>query len=268
MIVSSLHRYPVKSLRGHSCGQATVDPWGIVGDRRWMLVDRAGEKLWAGRHHQLLSITATVPAEGGLLLSATPGDSELRVAEPVDGERVPVGLRGVGTALAAGEEADAWLSDHLGLDVRLVWLEDPRRRPMSESHGGRAGDVLSFADAAPLLLTTQPSLRRLDDWIAESEGALAMERFRPNLVVDGDLPPFAEDRWSRIRVGDVEFRFAELCDRCAVTTIDPDTGRSGKEPLRSLARHRRWDGHVWFGIRIVPVRTGTIALGDPVHVLS
>jgi uncharacterized protein YcbX len=264
--VSGLWRYPVKSLQGEPLREARVQPWGIDGDRRWMVIDRSGEKLWAGRHHQLAALAAE-RTDSGIRLRA-PRRPELHVAEPVGGAPVEVGLRGVGHAVAAGDTADSWVSEALGLDARLVWLDDPARRPMSDSHGGRPGDVLSFADAAPLLLTTVPSLRRLEEWTAQHDGAgepLPMARFRPNLVVEGEMPAFGEDGWREVRVGDVRFRFAEHCDRCVVTTLDPETGRTGKEPLRTLARHRKWDGNVWFGIRVVPITPGTIAVGDPVH---
>ena len=93
-----------------------------------------------------------------------------------------------------------------------------------------------------------------------------MRRFRPNLVLDGDLEPFEEDGWSTLTIGDVELRFADTCGRCVLTTIDPDTQATGKEPLRSLARHRRRDGEVWFGIQMVPVRFGTLAIGEEARV--
>jgi uncharacterized protein YcbX len=70
-----------------------------------------------------------------------------------------------------------------------------------------------------------------------------------------------------VRIGDVTYRFAEHCDRCVMTTIDPATTATGKEPLRTLARHRRWGGKTWFGIRLVPTARGTLAPGDDVEVL-
>src|SRR5690606_38685748 len=88
-------------------------------------------------------------------------------------------------------------------------------------------------------------------------------RFRPSVVIDG-ADPYAEDKWSEVTIGEVTFRVSELCDRCAVTTIDPVTLAKGKEPLRTLAKHRRWDGKTWFGIRLVPRNPGTLRVGDPV----
>jgi uncharacterized protein YcbX len=275
MHVTDLHRYPVKSLRGEPLARVDVELWGLHGDRRWMLVDSTGEKLWAGRVHELLAVSANHSDTGGLLLRAE-GRADLVVEPPLGAPSIDVTLRGLHNAVAVGDPADTWFRNVLGRDVRLVWLPDPSQRPMALNHGGLPGEPLSLADAAPLLLTARSSLRRLDEWAEQTAtesgstpvAPLSMERFRANVVIDGDLEPFAEDDWRHLRVGDVDFRFAELCDRCAVTTIEPGTLARGPEPLRSLARHRRWNGHVWFGIRIVPVTTGTIAQGDAVTVLS
>lgn len=294
MHVAALTVHPVKSLRGEPVAAAEVERAGLRGDRRWMLVDPAGAAVTARRHPDLLGVRARTSAGGGVVLSH-PGHEDLHVRPPVAGRPVAVGLSRVGRARAAGPDADGWLRTVLGLDVRLVWQDDPVGRPVDPDHGGRPGDVLSLADDGPVLVAVVASLRRLDAWVAAApartvpgrpapvtsaneDGAadvggaphapLAMERFRPNLVVDGDVEPFAEDAWPGIRVGAVELRFAEHCDRCVMTTVDPDTLVRGQEPLRTLARHRRWDGKVWFGVRMVPVTTGRVAVGDPVSVLG
>lgn len=273
MHVGALQVYPVKSLRGVPVTSAEVERPGLRGDRRWMLVDAEGRTVTAREHPGALAVTAWPAPSGGVELSIA-GREPLVVEAPTGGEAVPVALSRVGHALAAGADADAWLSDGLGAPVRLVWLDDPARRPVSARHGGRVGDPLSLADTGPLLVTVGASLRRLDAWVRAGARLderpthpLAMERFRPNLVVEGDVEPFAEDSWPGIRIGDVELRFAEHCDRCVLTTIDPETRQRGHEPIRTLARHRRWDGKVWFGVRMVPVTTGTVRVGDPVSVL-
>ena len=55
-----------------------------------------------------------------------------------------------------------------------------------------------------------------------------------------------------------------VCDRCVMTTIDTITLARGKEPIRTLARHRRWDRKTRFGTRLVPLGTSTICVGDAV----
>jgi hypothetical protein len=177
------------------------------------------------------------------------------------------------TAVPAGPAAARWLTELLGRPVELLWLDDPRRRPVSPDKGGQPGEYLSLADVGPLLLTTRASLAQLDQWSAERAAAagepvprpLEMSRFRPNVVIDGELP-FAEDGWGELQIGQVRFRQVQLCDRCVFTTIDPVDLSRGREPLRTLARHRRWDGHTWFGSRLAPCSEGLIRVGDPVLV--
>lgn len=95
-----------------------------------------------------------------------------------------------------------------------------------------------------------------------------MTRFRPNLVVRG-AAPFAEDDWLRVRVGEVVFRVVKPCARCVLTTIDPDTALRTKEPLVTLARHRRQGSKTLFAVNVIPEQPyGSVHLGDPVQVLD
>ncbi|MEU4722887.1 MOSC N-terminal beta barrel domain-containing protein [Nonomuraea dietziae] len=269
MILSEIRIYPIKSVTGRAVDSAHVRPWGLEGDRRWAVVGPDGDNLWLGEYPRLLAVTATEPPAGGLLLSAR-GLPDLKVP-PADGPSVPVGFTGLDHAMLAAPEAHAWFTELLGVPARLVWLDDPARRSVDPAHGGLPGEVVSFAWDAPLLLTTTASSRRLDEWIEQaaaergevSQGPLSPLRFRPSVMVEG-AEPFEEDTWREVRIGPVSFRVSELCDRCAVTTIDPHTHRKGKEPLRTLAAHRRWNGKTWFGIRLVPRDVGEIRVGDPV----
>ena len=273
--VARVRVYPVKSLAGVDVAAADVEPWGLRGDRRWMVVDISGEVLTARERHALLAVRATPDDEGGVTLDAD-GSASLHVPPPAGPADVPVGISRLDRATAAGQEADRWLSDVLDEPVRLVWLDDPARRPVSPAHGGRAGDPLSLADAGPLLLASTSSLAQLEEWMRQeadrrgepAPSPLDMLRFRPNVVVEGHFEPFAEDRWQVLRLGECTYRFAEHCDRCVMTTLDPGTTRGGKEPLRTLARRRQWDGKTWFGVRMVPTSDGRLAVGDEVEVLE
>ncbi|TKK77362.1 MOSC domain-containing protein [Herbidospora galbida] len=269
MKLSDIRIYPVKSVTGIRLDRAQVLPWGLEGDRRWAVVDDKGDGYWSGENPEYLAVRAVNTPEGGLILNA-PGLDELRVP-PADGPLVPVYFHGLDEAMLAHDDAHEWFTRLLGKPARLVYLDDPNRRHIVDYHGGLPGEVVSFAWDAPLLLVTRDSLTRLDDWIAEgaierqeeAPRPLDVARFRPSVVVEG-FEPFEEDTWTSVRIGDVDFRVSELCDRCFVTLWDPDTRERGKEPLRTLAKHRRWDGKTWFGIRLVPRNLGELAVGDPV----
>jgi uncharacterized protein YcbX len=184
---------------------------------------------------------------------------------PVGGSRVPVRISDHEVpATLAHRAAHEWVSKMLDRAVELVWLEDPTVRPVEPGYG-RPDDRVSFADAYPLLLTTEASLEALNAAMPE---ALPMTRFRPNLVVAG-ATPWAEDGWvgGRLRVGEVEFRAPKPCARCVVTTIDQETAVRGREPLRTLGKLRRAEAGLLFGLNLIPDRPGTIAVGDEVTVL-
>jgi uncharacterized protein YcbX len=86
--VTDLYRYPVKSCRGQPLRAAPVEPWGLAGDRRWMIVDSGGEVVTARERPRLVLVTP-VP-EGGAIRLAGPGMPELMVSVPPAGELVTV----------------------------------------------------------------------------------------------------------------------------------------------------------------------------------
>ena len=272
LAVTDLYRYPVKSCRGEQRVAAPVEPWGLAGDRRWMIVDVYGDVVTAREYPRLVLVTPFLTG-GGLRLTG-PGGSDLTVSAPGGDELIPVTVwQSRVLAAPAGAAADAWISAVTGEPVRLVYLDDPTRRRPNPDYS-RDGDRVSFADGYPLLLTTDSSLAKLNEAIAAgpgaAEGPLPMRRFRPNVVVAG-TDPWAEDSWRRLRIGEVAFRAVKGCDRCVLTTIDPDTAVKGNEPIATLARCRRWDGKVWFGVNLIPDSprgASAIRVGDPVQVLK
>jgi uncharacterized protein len=267
MRIASLHTYPIKGCRRLDSGAASVEPWGLAGDRRWMLVDTNGVGI-TQRIVPALALVAARPRPGGLTVSA-PGQPDLDVAEPVDGPKAHVRVfRWKPDVPARLAVDDGWFSAYLAQEARLVWLGDPTVRPIAENASDN--DRVSFADAYPLLLTTTASLDALNDWLVE-DGAdrVPMTRFRPNVVVEG-ATPWAEDGWTgrRLRIGEVTFRAAKPCDRCLVTTIDQDTAEVGREPLRILGRYRRFPGGLMFGLNLIPDGVGVLRPGDRVLGLS
>jgi len=276
--LTHIYRYPVKSCRPDERQQAEVEPWGLAGDRRWMVVDEDGSVVTAREHPRLLQVSALLDGAGlsdggGLRLSA-PGGAELTVKAPDGDALVLVRVwKSYLDAVLAGDDAHAWFSELLNRRVRLVYLDDPLRRQPNPLFSG-PDDRVSFADGYPLLLATEESLAALNDWIADgaraAEGPLPMARFRPNVVMRG-AAPWVEDGWRRLRIGDVPFRAVKGCDRCVLTMIDPETLAKTKEPIATLARYRRWDGETWFGMNLIPdgvVAGATIRVGDPVEVIE
>ncbi|MFJ9344096.1 MOSC domain-containing protein [Streptomyces sp. NPDC101733] len=271
--VRSLHVHPVKSLTGVAPDEMTVEPWGLSGDRRWAVVDSEGAIL-TQRQEARLALACARPLEGGRIALSGPGMDGLVVEVPEPGPLEPVVLFGkkVETVVASRAAAD-WFSAYLGRGARLVHLDDPAvRRPVDPDYA-LPGETVSLADAYPLLLASAASLDALNALIAQgehpAEGPLPMNRFRPNLVVGGeDLAAWAEDDWLRIAIGDAVFRGVRECGRCIVTTTDQRTAERGREPLKTLARHRRIGRSLAFGRQMVPITLGTIRVGDEVRVLE
>ncbi|MCT4353873.1 MOSC domain-containing protein [Streptomyces sp. Je 1-79] len=267
----SVHVHPVKALRGYALAEAEVQPWGLAGDRRWAVVDASGKVVTQRRHPRMAAAAAEALPGGGIRVSAS-GHPALSIEVPRPSSTIRVEVFDTPVdAVPAGPAADAWFSAFLETESRLVHMDDPaRRRPIDPAHA-LPGETVSFADGYPLLATTTSSLDALNSLIAQGnhpgEGPLPMNRFRPNVVVEGTAP-WAEDGWTRLAIGEVMFRVAKPCGRCVVTTVDQFTGERGKEPLRTLATHRRDGNKLIFGQNLVPEHPGTIRVGDEVKILD
>lgn len=267
MHLSGLYRYPLKSAAGESLQETRLDALGVLGDRRWMVVDaESGRFLTQRLLAQMTQLRARWQGAEQLLLSA-PGMPDLQVAVPDQ----QAALRGVSIwrdslqVPDAGEAAALWLSQWLGRACRLVQVPESRARQVDTAYA-EPGEKVAFADGFPLLLIGQASL---DDLAARVGRPLEMLRFRPNLVVAGSAP-YAEDGWKRIRIGELEFRVVKGCSRCIMTTLDPQTGArsTDREPLNTLKAYREREGEVYFGQNLIACGEGRLALDMPVQVLA
>lgn len=269
LFLDRLFVYPVKSLRGMDVQAWPVTRMGLVFDRRWMVVTLDGQFLTQRRFPQMARIRARIALEDALqrrprlVLEDAHGDI-LDVAEPTEenprlmvtvwDDRVP--------AQAVDPRADAWLSERLGVPCRLVYFPDDVRRTVP-SLSAHPDDTVAFADAFPLLVLTQASVRDLNQRLVRP---VTVEHFRPNVVIEG-ASPYEEDGWEHILIGDVPVRVVKPCARCVITTVDPETGRRlGKEPLATLATYRRVGNRVYFGQNAVPEGEGLWRIGMPVFV--
>jgi MOSC domain-containing protein len=269
LTLTALNRYPVKSCHRQALTSALVEPWGLAGDRRWMVVDASGEPLTSREHPRLMLVRPEL-TEHGLRLSS-PDLDDLLVPQPDSTTLVDIRVWEGPLAAALAETGHEWFTKVVGEPARLVYLDDPTRRRPNPAFS-TPDDRVSFADAYPILLATEESLAAVNDAIAVGpnalEGPVSMARFRPSLVVRG-ASAWAEDGWRRLRIGAAVFRAVKGCDRCAMTLVDPDTAVKGKEPIATLARHRRWDGKTWFAMNLIPDTPGVrISVGDEVEVLE
>jgi len=247
--LTSLVVYPIKSCGAVHLEAAVIERRGLRHDRRFMLVDLDGKFVTQREEPRLVEVAVSLdegelrvsaPRAGALAIGVSPRASDLGPHRPVTVWRDTLEVPEV-PALSA------LLSAHLGRGLTCVFMTDDVRRPVSPKHA-LPGDEVSFADGYPLLVASESS--RLD--LEHRAGVpLEMARFRPNVVVSG-APPWAEDGWSRLRVGEVWLRAVKPCARCVVTTLDPRTGVANKEPLRTLASFRRVEGEVMFGVNLVP----------------
>ncbi len=251
MRITALHTYPVKGCHRIDHDEARVEPQGLAGDRRWIVVDPDGVGI-TQRTVPALSLLRVTPAPGGITLCA-PGMPDRHVTEPADGAEQTVRVfTNKPPAPARIADAGDWMTTFLQRPARLVWQADPAGRPVQNN--AQDGDRVSFADGYPMLITNAASLSAVNDWLVEAgEDPVPMTRFRPNLVVSG-AAPWAEDDWAgrRLRIGDVTVRAAKACDRCLVTTIDQDTAVKGRQPLKILGQYRRFPGGLLFGMNLIP----------------
>lgn len=277
--VSAIHIYPIKSCRAVSVAQATVTEIGLAEDRRWQILGTEERRGVTQRKHRTLAVIQPELADDGGLRLTAPGMGEITVELPsgpvisVDSHgRVPVDARD------AGDEAAHWLSEFMGVPLRLVRMDGDSGWRLPPDHDV-FGQAAPFTDAAPLLVTNVASL----DWLVERSSELFdMDRFRPNLAVVG-AEPWAEDTWDRFEVGEAALRAVVPWPRCAIPQVDQDTAERHKEPAKVLKAHR-WcteapsidgpfresiEGNSLFGVACTVGPPGaTIAVGDPLRVIS
>jgi uncharacterized protein YcbX len=242
----------------------TFGPLGPVGDREWMLVDRDGQFL-SQRKHPKMALIAPTTHEWGLRVS-TPSLDAIDVEHQPGDATLAVTIHGSTLgALPITGEINQWASDFLGTHAQLVAVATDHQRAVNPKYAP-ADRSVGFADGYPLLVTSTGSL---DDLVSHADQPFGMDRFRPNIVVEG-TDPWVEDQWQQISVGGTTITIAKPCPRCPIPNVDQSTGTRQKEPARVLAKTRRReeDGATLFGVNAIHDEIGaTIALGDAVRVL-
>jgi uncharacterized protein YcbX len=288
--VAGMWRYPVKSMLGERVAVCDVADAGFAGDRAYAVIDPETGKVGSAKHPRLW---------GALLQCAA-----RYVGVPSAGEQLPP----VSIRLPNGDETgsddprvDERLSAVFGRPVQLttiapegndylaVWPEmdgvvpdDFREHNAvegTETDGTVTGLSLAMAsppgtffDVAALHVVTTATLERLGE--LEPASRFAVERYRPNIVIDSSCEPFAENGWSgaSARFGGVLSASVLLPTmRCIMTTLAQGELPRDNEVLRSVARHNRVEIPglgTWacVGAYAVVTTPGRLQLGDDVVV--
>jgi len=271
MRVSDLFIYPLKSARGIAIPSAAIDAFGLTGDRRAMLVDPSGHFI-TQRELQALAQIDIQPGPSNLRLKME-GKPDIIVPPPHPDNRMDVIVwKSAVSASVADEETNKALSDWLKRDVKMVFFDGLAKRVANPEWAGDDTPV-TFSDGYQILVTTTGSLKALNaNLAAHGEGAVGMERFRPNIVIDCD-EAWPEDRWATIEIGGIRLDLVKPCARCIMTTQDQKTGsRDGPNPMPAMGRvrmsaDRRVPGPL-FGWNVVPRGEGSVKIGDAVTVIE
>lgn len=254
-VVKGISIAPVKALGLVRPSTVEVGAAGIVGDRRFLLVDEDRRLVNGKRFGHLVRI---VPSWD---------EGERRLALRFPSGEVVEGVADVGSAtafrhgsieVAARDVVGPWaaaVSDYLRRRVALLWNDSPY--PDRAVRGGS------------ISLLSEESVRRLQREIGSRE-AIDSRRFRMTFDLAGASHPHAEDDWigRRVRVGEAVLEPLGHVGRCVVTCRHPCTGERDLDTLAGLARYRRTGGSepLAFGIYCQVLGGGRVELGSAVSV--
>lgn len=257
--VSQLVLYPIKSCAGLSVPEARLALDGLaaggVHDREWMVVTREGVFLTQREYPRMATVAPRI--EGDHLVVEAPGMPPIRLPLAHDAAAPTIEVLVWDDHVVAadcGDHAGAWFSDAIGAPCRLVRFRPEVQRPTSTKWTGGTPSAARFADGYPILLIGQSSLDDLNARLTHAgRAALPMNRFRPNLVVEG-IDAFEEDFVAAFTDGEIALRPVKPCARCPIPSVDQATGIPGPDPLDILQTYRanaRMDGAVTMGMNVI-----------------
>ncbi len=269
--IARLFIYPVKSCAGVEVTEALLTETGLDLDRAWMVVDEQGDFVSQRELPRMALIKAQLKHSEVVLRA--PGMLSLHLA--VDAVEGPARVRVWDDEVDAfdmGDTAAQWFTDFLGRKLRLARFDPEQRRLSSMTWTGGEEALNQFADGYPLLVASEGSLAELNRrLVTAGQEAVGMERFRPNIVLEG-LEAHDEDRIDVLRVAaddEVLIRPVKPCARCPIPNVDPATAESSPHVTDALQAYRRNDivgGAATFGMNAIVSRgiDQVLRVGQPV----
>jgi uncharacterized protein len=282
--IQEIRIYPIKSCRGFQVKKAKLLKTGLDLDRNWMFAEASTMKFLTIRQisemtlidtsinsNDELEVSIRTKPEMHFTIPAHPtadwlsANTELRADCDIWGRKVD--------GYVYSTDLTAPFSEFFGKDVRLVY-----KGPTPRILGGNADPKLlgrtestKFADLMPVQVSNQKSIEELNYRLKNAgEKPITIERFRPNIVVQGE-EPWYEDVWKTVKIGEEEketitMDVAARCARCQVPNVDPDTAvKHKKQPWDMLMKYRRIDEGIkfkpCFGMLCVPRGEGEVSVG-------
>ena len=305
--VESLMVYPIKSCAGWQV--PPVAGWdiraeGLAWDREWCIVHQGTRKaLSQKKYPRMALLRPSINLETGQLniysngsdpiigtnwisvpLSADPcvyhADSSLKLrSADVCGDAVLM-------KTYASKDIARFFTSAIGTPCTLA-----RFPPSSSEHSSRHSKPhinkqglprsILLSNESPILIISRSSVNRLNEQIKLCGGkAVHASAFRANIVLAEDRgassrqeQPYAEDHWQSLRIGD-QFTLDTLgpCRRCQMVCIDQVTAEKNEQPFVTLAKTRKQQGKVYFGVHAAisqnsPDRHASIRVRDSVKPL-
>lgn len=305
--VESLTVYPIKSCCGWKVPYDTkweVRPEGLAWDREWCIVHQGtGAALSQKRYPRMALIRPSLDFRTGTLRIGSSihlGSEQTEIAVPLSADpRVFAAgdQRKMQRTDVCGDTIDAkaytspsiaqFLSSIIGVPCQLARFPTATTAHPSVRHSkahlqqrpnDQSPHPIFFSNESPILTISRSSLNRLNEEIkARSGKAASPSVFRANVVLaespflaPGQEQPYAEDYWTHMQVGEEVFEFLGGCRRCHMVCVDQDTAEKNEEPFVTLAKTRRFQGRVLFGVHTchlpkVGQRGATIRVGDAVR---
>lgn len=274
--ISELTMYPIKSCAGIALTEAVITASGLsyagVCDREWMLVDGSGLFLTQREYPRMACLRITIAGDTLRVDTDAMATLSISLKANADAQKITVQIWETEViADDAGEEAAIWFSQALGTRCRLVRFSPQAQRYANTKWTGDTLAPTRFADGYPLLLIAQASLEDLNRRaIAQGRQAVPMNRFRPNIVIDG-VEAFEEDyAASYLLQNGVQLRPVKPCPRCPIPAVDQLTGEVGASPVDILQSYRAnpiVDGEITFGMNVILEQGAGLVLrvGDEVE---
>ena len=262
--VSQLFIYPIKSLGGIAKQDIEITSTGFKHDRRWMLVDDQNVFL-TQRTYPQMALLQTAETGTGITVTNKLNSSQ-SITIPFEtsyaAKTKVIVWDDVCDAFEINEELNAWFSEMLHINCKLVYMPDDTKRLVDKRYATN-DEITSFADGYPILMIGQSSLDNLNEKLTE---ALPVNRFRPNIVFTGGHAHI-EDEMAVFEINAVNFFGVKPCARCMITTINQQTAEAGKEPLRTLAGYRMKNNKIYFGQNVLQQQNGSIQIGNEIKIL-